>query len=302
MTHNRCSTLLELLISVKAITGKFQEVIIIDNCSTDNTGDMIRNDFPEITYIPLQKNIGASARNIGLKHSAADIIITLDDDVIGLNDNSIDYVAQLFENNPSLGAVNFQIRDYFTSEICNWVHHKKEEDYAEKEFSTYEITEGAVAFRKSALEKAGYYADEFFLSHEGPDLAYRILDRGYEIAYSGKVSVRHRHEMRGRKSWYNYYYDTRNLFLLAARNFPLNHALKYVARGMSVMMIYSVRDGFFLYWLKGIKDGISGIKGAMRDRKVLNVQTMHFIKSIDKNQPNIIYLLSKRFFKKSARL
>ncbi len=141
LTHNRCSTLLELLISVKAITGKFQEVIIIDNCSTDNTGDMIRNDFPEITYIPLQKNIGASARNIGLKHSAADIIITLDDDVIGLNDNSIDYVAQLFENNPSLGAVNFQIRDYFTSEICNWVHHKKEEDYAEKEFSTYEITE-----------------------------------------------------------------------------------------------------------------------------------------------------------------
>lgn len=302
LTHNRCSTLLELLNSVKAIADIFQEVILIDNCSTDGTGDMVRNDFPEMTYVLLHKNIGASARNIGLKHSAADIIITLDDDVIGLTDDSINYVARLFESNPSLGAVNFQIRDYFTGDICNWVHHKKEEDYADKEFPTYEITEGAVAFRKAALEKAGYYADDFFLSHEGPDLAYRILDRGYDISYSGKIIVRHRHETSGRKSWYNYYYDTRNLFLLAARNFPLNHALKYVARGMSVMMIYSVRDGFFLYWLKGIKDGISGIKGAMRDRKVLNAQIMHFIKSIDKSRPNIMYLLSKRFFKKSARL
>jgi GT2 family glycosyltransferase len=263
---------------------------------------MVRKFFPELTFINLEKNIGASARNIGLKRAAADIVVTLDDDVTGLDDRSIDYLTELFRYNPKLGALNFQIRDYFTGRICNWVHHKKEEEYADKEFSTYEITEGAVAFRKSALETAGYYPDDFFISHEGPDLACRILDHGYEIAYSGKISVRHRHENTGRKDWYNYYYDTRNVFWLAARNFPATHALRYITRSLLAMMIYSVRDGFFSFWLKGVRDGIAGAKGAMRNRKVLSNQTMDFIKSIDKGRPNIFYTVNKRFFKTGVRL
>lgn len=279
-----------------------REIIVVDNCSEDSTGVVVRSHGIRPTYVRLDRNIGAAARNYGLKMATADIIVTLDDDIIGLDGVALERITKLFESNTRLGAVNFQIRDYYTGELCNWVHHRREEDYADKEFPTYEITEGAVAFRRSAIEGAGYYADDFFLSHEGPDLAYRIMDQGYEIYYSGKVTVRHRHENTGRKAWYNYYYDTRNLFWLAARNLPVPYALRYVSRGIIAMLIYSIRDSFFIYWLRGVRDGLTGLARAAKKRRVLRPETMRAMAKIDQDRPDIIYYLKKRLFRKSARL
>jgi len=302
LTFNRASVLRELLDSLTALNRTVGEIIVVDNFSEDGTEEMVRSHGVRPTYVRLDRNIGAAARNHGLKTAMADIVVTLDDDIIGLDDEAIEKLTGLFEGNPRLGAVNFQIRDYFTGERCNWVHHKIEEIYADKEFPTYEITEGAVAFRKTAIEEAGYYADDFFLSHEGPDLAYRIMDQGYEIYYCGKVSVRHRHENTGRKAWYNYYYDTRNLFWLAARNLPVAYALRYVSRGAVAMLIYSLRDRFFIYWLRGVRDGLAGISRAAKKRRVVRPETIWAMARIDEDRPDIIYYLKKRLFRKSARL
>ncbi|OPY91659.1 MAG: Poly-beta-1,6-N-acetyl-D-glucosamine synthase [Syntrophus sp. PtaU1.Bin208] len=302
LTFNRVAVLRELLDSLTALNHALQEVIVVDNCSDDDTGEMVKSHGVRSTYIRLDRNIGAAARNHGLKMATADIVVTLDDDIIGLDDGAIERLTALFESNPRLGAVNFEIRDYFTGERCNWVHHKIEENWADKEFPTYEITEGAVAFRREAIEKAGYYADDFFLSHEGPDLAYRIMDEGYEIYYCGRVTVRHRHENTGRKAWYNYYYDTRNLFWLAARNLPVPYALRYVSRGVMAMLLYSLRDRFFIYWLRGVRDGIAGITRAAKKRKVLRPETMRAMARIDEDRPDMMYYMKKRLFQKSARL
>jgi len=302
LTFNRVSVLRELLDSLAALNRTVREVIVVDNCSEDGTQEMVRSHGVRPTYVRLDRNIGAAARNHGLKMTTADIVVTLDDDIIGLDEDAIKRLTVLFESNPRLGAVNFQIRDYFTGARCNWVHHKIEEIYADKEFPTYEITEGAVAFRRTAIEKAGYYAEDYFLSHEGLDLAYRLMDEGYEIYYSGMVTVLHRHENMGRKAWYNYYYDTRNLFWLAARNLPVAYALRYVSRGVIAMLIYSVRDGFFIYWVRGIRDGLAGILRTAKKRRVLSPETMRAVSKIDEDRPNNIYYLRKRLFQKSARL
>lgn len=292
----------ELLDSLTALSRVVHEVIVVDNCSEDATEQMVRSHAARPTYVRLARNIGAAARNHGLKKATADIVVTLDDDIIGLDEQAIGKLAGLFEKNPRLGAVNFQILDYFTGQQCNWVHHKKEEEYADTMFPTFEITEGAAAFRRSAVESAGYYADDFFLSHEGPDLAYRMLDKGYEIYYFGNITVRHRHENAGRKAWYNYYYDTRNLFWLAARNFPVPYAIRYVSRGVAAMLIYSLRDRYFVHWIRGVRDGLTGIARAARNRKVLHPKTMRVIEEINQDRPNLIYYLKKRLFQKSARL
>lgn len=302
LTFNRSAVLRELLDSLSALNRMVREVIVVDNCSDDDTGEMVKSHGVRPIYVRLDRNIGAAARNHGLKMATSDIVVTLDDDITGLDNGAIARLIALFEGNPRLGAVNFQIRDYFTGERCNWVHHKIEAIYAEKEFPTYEITEGAVAFRKAAIEKAGYYADDFFLSHEGPDLAYRIMDEGYEIYYCGKVIVRHRHENTGREAWYNYYYDTRNLFWLAARNLPVPYALCYVSRGAIAMLLYSLRDRFFIYWLRGVRDGLAGIIRAAKKRKVLRPETMRAMARIDVDRPDMIYYIRKRLFQKSARL
>ena len=301
LTYNRCEDLKRLLLFLKRISYNPLEIIVVDNHSIDDTINMVNDEFPTIKYLRTHKNIGVVARNLGLKNASGEIIITLDDDIVGITDNDIINIIDFFFKKPNLGALNFKVIDYYSGSICNWIHHYNSQDYSEKEFLTYEITEGAVAFRKTILEKVGYYTDYFFLSHEGPDLAMRILNNGYDVMYSDIVTVKHSHSNLGRKSWYKYYYDTRNQLWLAVRNFPLSYAITYLTRGLLSMMVYSIRDGYFFYWIKAILDGLKKVKVVLKDRDVLDLRTMEMIKSIDKGRPNIWYLIKTRILKTGIR-
>lgn len=302
LTYNRSELLRELLSSVCSLNYEWLEILVVDNCSEDDTYRMVSEEFPQIIYIRLNSNIGAAGRNFGLQRASGDIIVTLDDDIIGVNEALLTSLSALFSSTPALGAVNFKVTDYYTGHICNWAHHRSVAENADKEFDTYEITEGAVAFRKKALEKAGYYPDYFFLSHEGPDLALRLMNSGYTVIYSNTVSVMHRHSNLGRRNWLNYYYDTRNQFWFAARNLPVPYAALYLFRGLSSMFFYSVRDGYLLYWLKAVKDGLNGFDRALGDRKVMSRKTMLCVRHIDSHRPSLTSLLRERVLNRGTRL
>ena len=301
LTYNRCALLRQLLEELQTITYAPLEILVVDNHSEDETQQIVALNFATFRYIQTGANIGTAARNIGMTMAKHDIIITLDDDVNGLTSNAIDSVARKFAEDPKLGAVNFSVRNP-DGNVCNWVHHCKQEEFYDKDFSTYEITEGAVAFRKEALEYAGYYPETFFLSHEGPDLAFRILESGFKVIYTGDVTVEHHFASEGRKHWRNYYYDTRNQFWLAARNFPFWYAAAYLLRGMSSMFVYSLRDRYVRYWLKGVIDGLRGLGGALRERKVLSAATMRSLREIDSRRPSFAYLVKKRLLTKNGLL
>lgn len=302
LTYNRKDLLRELLHSLQKIQYKPLEIIVVDNHSTDGTREMLNNEFSKIKHIRTKENVGVSARNLGMESAEGDIIITLDDDVIGVGDEEVLNLVRRFQNDPKLGAINFKVFDHKTKDICNWVHHCKSEQCCNTEFLTYEITEGAVAFRKKVLDEVGYYSETFFLSHEGPDLAFRILNNGYSVIYSPIVAVVHCHSDLGRKPWLRYYYDTRNQLWLAARNLPVSYAITYLARGILSMGVYSIRDGFFLYWAKGVFDGCKGLRHELSRRNAVSKTTMRIIRSIDADRPDLRYIIRKRLFKESVRL
>ena len=302
LTYNRSSILKTLILSLQEIQYSSMEIIVVDNHSNDGTQEMINTDFPHIKYIRTNKNLGASARNLGMKSANGSIIVTLDDDIIGIQDKDIINLIKHFNDRPKLGAINFKVLDHTTMSVCNWVHHCKEEEYSDREFDTYEITEGAVAFRKEALKNAGYYSEEFFLSYEGPDLAIRIINSGYGIIYFNKISVVHFHSDSGRKPWLNYYFDTRNQLWLAIRNFPVPYSIIFLTRGILSMFVYSIRDGYLFVWCRAILDSLKGVKTALAARNVLNPNSMRIIRRIDKNRPSFVYSAKKRFLKKGVRL
>lgn len=297
LTFNRCLLLRELLKELENLTYLPLEIIVVDNHSEDETQNMMLSEFPKLKYIRTPENIGAAGRNVGIKAANGDIIVTLDDDILGLEDEAIQILVRKFIEDVNLGAVTFRYVD-MNGCTCNWVHHCIEEDYRDKEFMTYEILEGAVAFRKRAIEISGCYPESFFLSHEGPDLAFRILDKGFKVIYSGQVSVQHFLGEGGRKAWRNYYYDTRNQLWLAARHFPLVYSLIYLGRGLSSMLVYSIRDGYTLYWLKAIVDGLAGMRQALKERSVLTEKTMNILKEIDSKRPSLSYMIKKRLLAK----
>ena len=67
-TYNRPELLIRAFESVKAQTYKPKEIIVVDDCSDQQTSDIIKNYLPNnVNYIKHNKNRGlAAARNTGL--------------------------------------------------------------------------------------------------------------------------------------------------------------------------------------------------------------------------------------------
>lgn len=79
-TFNRCSLLNRALDSVYKQSYSNYEVIVIDDGSTDETAEMMQQNFPEVKYF-IQNNRGvSSSRNKGLAFATGEWIAFLDSD------------------------------------------------------------------------------------------------------------------------------------------------------------------------------------------------------------------------------
>lgn len=62
--------------------ANLENIMVIDNGSTDGSPDKIRKIFPKVIFVELGENIGLSkARNIGLRRATTDLVLIVDDDV-----------------------------------------------------------------------------------------------------------------------------------------------------------------------------------------------------------------------------
>jgi hypothetical protein len=82
-TYNRAQFLQRAISSALQATSDL-EVIVVDDCSTDNTPEVFANRS-DIRYVRLNANQGlANARNVGIAESSATFIAFLDDDDLRL--------------------------------------------------------------------------------------------------------------------------------------------------------------------------------------------------------------------------
>jgi len=102
-TYNAERFMTPLLASIFRNKIDDMEVIIVDDCSNDNTVKIART-YP-VRVIELKKNGGpAKARNIGVEAAKGDIVFFLDSDVIVM-DGAIKEVEDYFDKNPSANCV-----------------------------------------------------------------------------------------------------------------------------------------------------------------------------------------------------
>lgn len=300
LTYNRPLLVEKHLIHLSRIIHSPFEVIVVDNHS-DAPLDHIVEKYPVARLLRMEENLGIAGRNRGMEQATGEIIITLDDDVHGITDKDIRQLVEQFKN-PKIGAVCFKVTDEKTGNIINWCHHRNKDIYGDMTFATEEITEGAVAFRKTALEKVGLYPEEFFISHEGPDLALRLMNAGYEVIYYPGIVVQHGHSELGRTSWRRYYFDTRNLIWLVIRNYPVLLGARRLVLGLLAMGIYSLRDGYFRYWLKAIYDGVRGSGRTYSQRNPIRKNTELRLRELRKFYPGLWYMVKTRILNKGVRI
>lgn len=296
LTYNRPEEIGRNVSELMKVLSKDIEIVVVDNCSLLKASDVLEPYLDRLKVIRTSENLGVGARNIGMKSCSSDIVITLDDDVFGLTQEAIDLIAEKFWVNANLAALNFKVIDDVTEEQVNWIHHRKLSDWSDSEFETYEISEGAVALRRERFLHCGGYPEHFFISHEGPYLALTLLNAGAEIIYCPMISVRHAHAEGGRSSWRRYYYDARNVIWLSFRLLPMNLFIEKCILELGALFVYSVRDGYFRYWLKGVRDGILGINKIGIVRSPIGLQAEKRYRKMKLNNPSIFYMIKIRVF------
>src|SRR5436305_6345089 len=102
-THNR-HRLLPRAIASARLSGRDPEIVVVDDASTDETGEVCRS-LPGIHYIRVERNQGvACARNVGLRASSCKFISFLDDDDERLP-RTLDMQAERLEAEPHAGMI-----------------------------------------------------------------------------------------------------------------------------------------------------------------------------------------------------
>jgi len=298
LTYRRREAVLTLLDNLRAITDPGVEIVVVDNGSDDGTADAVAAAFPRVVLVRQPENSGVGARNRGMERAAGDILVTLDDDMIDLDDDDVAHLRRRFAETPDLAGLCFKVVWPGTDRVRDWVH-RPPPSVADEVFDTYEITEGAVAYRAAALAATGTYREDLFISHEGLDLSYRLWNAGWRIEYDGRISVGHAHAAGGRKSWRRYYYDTRNLIWVSLLHQPVRYAAPYLARGLAAMAVYSIRDGFFLTWMRAVRDGLLRVPAILKERKPWTAATGTAIAAMDSQRPDMLSLIRKRIMQKN---
>jgi len=106
VNYNTCEITNNCLKSIIDQTKEVRyEVIVIDNCSSDGSVEMIKQEFPQFILIENMDNLGfGRANNLGIRNARGKYLFILNSDTILLN-NAILFFFNFMEEQSGLGRI-----------------------------------------------------------------------------------------------------------------------------------------------------------------------------------------------------
>lgn len=201
----------QCLLSVeRALAGVKGEVIVVDNCSSDDSLEFLKPKFPWVQYIENKENVGFSrANNQAIKKARGEYVLLLNPDTI-IGEDTLRECVDFMDCHSDAGACGVfmeradgsfapesrrGVPTMFTSfckmtGLCSMFPHSRRfgryymQFLDNREVNEIDIVSGAFMFiRKAVLDKVGLLDETFFMYGEDIDLSYRILLAGYKNYY-----------------------------------------------------------------------------------------------------------------------
>ena len=167
-----------------------EKIIVVDNCSHDNTRDMIRRDFPQVTLIENPRNDGfGPANNIALARVSGDYALLVNPDAV-MNAGAIEKLLLASERHPDAAIVAPALYDEQGK-----LHHSFKRNVFDRESSRdklvvpegemcAEFLSGAVMlFNMELMRQVGFFDPNIFLYYEDDDICLRVRNAGFSLVY-----------------------------------------------------------------------------------------------------------------------
>jgi len=241
ITYQRRKTVLENLGRLQDIGTPLDEIIVVDNGSTDGTAAELRIRFPKIKLIRLERNEGIAAYNRGFAEARGEYILILDDDSYPAAD-AVKKGYELLCRDEQAAALAFKIIDAETGARGPfWFLPEVEEPTAVLAFAGC----GALV-RREPLCRLGGYAPEFFLYENELDLGLRMRQAGLRISYRPELVAYH--PVSGKRGTTNMiYYGTKNKLLILWNYFSAPTSRRLSLEFLLVNIYLTFKSGFSYY-------------------------------------------------------
>ncbi|MCD4653747.1 exopolysaccharide biosynthesis polyprenyl glycosylphosphotransferase [bacterium] len=192
--YNAESSIVRCLDALKnqSIRRDMYEIIVVDDGSTDETGDLARQAGAKVFC---QENQGpAMARNHGVEQAKGDIIVFTDSDCIA-DTEFLDEMIKPFSD-PTIVGVKGAYRTKQKRLWARFAQVEFMERYAKlsRSKSIDFVDSYAAAFRKNIFSQVGGFDAHFpVANNEDVDLSYKIARLGHPMVFNPKAIVYHTH-------------------------------------------------------------------------------------------------------------
>jgi GT2 family glycosyltransferase len=232
ITRDRRDGLLSTLDRLTVLPER-PKIIVVDNGSADGTAAAVRAEYPEVRVVPLDRNRGAVARNIGVDLARTPYVAFSDDDS-WWEPGALERAAGLFEAHPRLGLIAARVlvgKDRVPDPInvAMAASPLAVEPGMPGPSVLGFLACGAVVRRQAFLDAGGFSSLLFFVGEERL-LAYDLAVANWARCYTPEVVAVHDPSAHRPPSHQRRRTELRNLLLTAWMRRPVTVALAHTAR------------------------------------------------------------------------
>ena len=296
------------------------EVIVVDNGSADNSLALLREHFPHVRLIELEKNAGfASAVNAGIGAARGQHIALLNNDTTA-QPGWLGALVQRLEAEPEqVGAVASKMLSLDDPKIIDdagdalsWTgaaqkigHGQSTGDYDQCR-EIFSPCAGATLYRRSFLETLRGFDEHFFMYLEDLDLGLRGRLLGFRYMFEPRAEVHHKGHGSAISRGDYVRHVTRNRLMIFAKSVPAALLFKHLPHLLYGQLYFFLVYRKPLHSLAGYLSllplvlHISRARKDMARRRKIPPATFEKLLSNKMSEPPLLELLAHRLRRKRA--
>ncbi len=235
LNWNGIKVLNQCLGSLRTQTYTPLEIIVVDNASTDDSVDFIRERFPDVRLVVNEKNLGfGGGNNVGIRTSRGRYVMMLNNDT-RLDPKCIEELKGSLAKDRRYGVCASKILLEYEDNLIDAAGivvcpdglsigrgRLEKGDQYDEEMEVFFASDCACLYRREMLEDIGLYDEDFFAYADETDMGWRAQLAGWRCIYNPKAVVHHFHSASsGTYSPFKAFLVERNRIWVAIKNFPL---------------------------------------------------------------------------------